>query len=451
MPGGDREEKEHESGILGYFTQMDGAEEDKLTMASNDNTSLDGRGQYVSESIQDTSDGAGAGLCGQSRQCRRSFAVTCRFCSACKSCLRNRRNLGQLENEMSIFCFGVSHKTAAVDVRERFVIRESALPEALARLKTMPGFAEGLIVSTCNRTEFYITGEFRSSSALAFFESFYRDFKAGDEKHLFRLWANACIRHLFRVVSGLESMVLGETEIFGQVKRAYALAAGARTTGKLLNRLFQKSFQVGKQVRSSTAITCGSVSVGSVAVDLAEQIFGDLDGCKIMILGAGETSEKTAKAFRSRGAEQIFVSNRSFARAQALAMATGGRAIHFEDWEQEFRDLDILVSSTAAPHAIITVEKLAPFLRARQARPLFVIDLAMPRDIDPELHKLPGVYLYDLDSLQSTAHRTLVTREQESEKCHQLIEHHVQDFQLWFERTQSSSLPHDCRRITRGV
>jgi glutamyl-tRNA reductase len=220
---------------------------------------------------------------------------------------------------MSIFCFGLSHQTAAVEVLERFAIPESALPEALVRLKSMPGVTEGLIVSTCNRTEFYVTGEFRDSSAPAFFESFYRDFRAGDETHLFRLWANRCVRHLFQVASGLESMVVGETEIFGQVKRAYEFATGAKTTGKLLNRLFQKSFQVGKQVRSSTAITRGSVSVGSVAVDLAEQIFGDLNGCKIMILGAGETSEKTAKAFRSRGAEQIFVSNRSFERAQALA------------------------------------------------------------------------------------------------------------------------------------
>jgi glutamyl-tRNA reductase len=206
-----------------------------------------------------------------------------------------------------------------------------------------------------------------------------------------------------------------------------------------LNRLFQKSFQVGKQVRSSTAITRGSVSVGSVAVELAEQIFGDLDGCKIMILGAGETSEKTARAFRARGAEQIFVSNRSFERAAALAAITGGRAIRFEDWEREFRDLDILVSSTAAPHAIITPDKLAPFLRARRHRPLFMIDLAMPRDIDPAVNRLDGVYLYDLDSLQAMAERTLEVRKREAENCYRLIEHHVNDFQSWIDRTQQAS------------
>jgi len=304
----------------------------------------------------------------------------------------------------------------------------------LARLKRMPGLTEGLIVSTCNRTEFYVTGEFRDSSAPAFFESFYRDFRAGDETHLFRLWANQCVRHLFQVASGLESMVVGETEIFGQVKRAYEFATGAKTTGKLLNRLFQKSFQVGKQVRSSTAITRGSVSVGSVAVDLAEQIFGDLDGCKIMILGAGETSEKTAKAFRSRGAEQIFVSNRSYDKAVALAEAMGGRAIRFDDWEQEFRDLDILVSSTAAPHAVVTRAKIEPILRMRRDRPLFIIDLAIPRDVEPTVHELDDVYVYDLDSLRAIADRTIEARKKEMDGCDSLIEKHVCDFEVWLNR-----------------
>src|SRR5260370_7109341 len=145
---------------------------------------------------------------------------------------------------MSIVCFGLSHQTAAVDVRERFAMPESALPEALARLKTMPGLAEGLIVSTCNRTEFYVTGEFRDSSAPAFFESFYRDFRAGDETHLFRLWANHCVRHLFQVASGLASMIVGETEIFGTVNRAYEFATAAKTPAKLSTRLFQNSFHV---------------------------------------------------------------------------------------------------------------------------------------------------------------------------------------------------------------
>jgi glutamyl-tRNA reductase len=339
---------------------------------------------------------------------------------------------------MSIFCFGLSHQTAAVDVRERFAILESTLPEALGRLKTMPGLIEGLIVSTCSRTEFYVAGDFRNCPAHVFFESFYRDIRAGEERQLFHLRDSHCVRHLFQVASGLDSMVLGETEIFGQVKRAYEFAKTARTTGKLLNRLFQKSFQVGKQVRSSTAITRGSVSVCSVAVDLAEQIFGKLEGRKIMILGTGQTGEKTAKTFQSRGAQQILVSNRSFERAQALATVTGGQAIHFANWPKEIRDVDILVSATAAPQAIITYDKL-PFLALRRNRLLLMIDLAMPRDIDPVFHHSDGVYLYDLDSLHAVAERTLSLRKRESAKCRQLIEYHVEDFQRWLERTQSTN------------
>jgi glutamyl-tRNA reductase len=342
---------------------------------------------------------------------------------------------------VNIVCFGLSHQTAALEVRERFAFPESALPEALARLTAVPDVAEGVIVSTCNRTEFYVTGELACCSAPAFFKSFYRDFRAEDERCLFRFVGSECARHLFRVASGLESMVVGETEIFGQIKRAYQDATGAGTVGRFLNRLFQKSFQVGKQVRSSTAITRGGVSVGSVAVDVAEQIFGDLAGRKIMIIGAGETSAKTAKAFQSRGAEQIFVSNRSFDRAEALAALTGGRAIHFHGWETEFRDVDILVSSTAAPHPIITFDKFATFWRDRRHRPLFMIDLAIPRDIDPAVQNLDGVYLYDLDSLRAITERTLSVRKQEAEKCGQMIEQHVQKCHAWLGGAQALNFP----------
>jgi glutamyl-tRNA reductase len=236
-------------------------------------------------------------------------------------------------------------------------------------------------------------------------------------------------------------MVVGETEIFGQIKRAYQYATAAGTAGGFLNRLFQKSFQVAKQVRSSTGITRGGVSVGFAAVEVAERVFGDLTGRKIMIIGAGETGAKAAKAFQSHGVEQIFVSNRSFDRAEALATLTGGRAIHFHGWETEFRDLDILVSSTAAPHPIITFEKFATFWRARQHRPLFMIDLAMPRDIDPAVQNLEGVYLYDLDSLRTMAERALSVRKQESEKCAQMIEHHVHKCQVWLRGAQALNFP----------
>jgi glutamyl-tRNA reductase len=341
---------------------------------------------------------------------------------------------------MNIFCFGISHQTANVEVRERFAIPDSALADSLTRLARISSVQEGVVLSTCNRTEFYVVTEDSQLAIEPLFHDFYGPVESSEIQHLFRLPALASIRHLFRVASGLESMVLGETEIFGQVKRAYEAATRSGTTGRILNRLFQKAFHVGKHVRSATAITRGSVSVGSVAVDLAQQIFGELEGRRIMILGAGETSERTAWSFQSRGARQLFVSNRSFERASQLAEAIGGRAIRFDDWEEEFRELDILVSSTSAPHAIVTRAKLEPMLRTRRDRPLFIIDLAMPRDVDPAVHDMDGVYVYDLDSLRAIAGRTLEARKKEAEACHDLIEKHVNDFETWLNRIADKAI-----------
>ncbi|MGA8655073.1 MAG: glutamyl-tRNA reductase [Chthoniobacterales bacterium] len=342
---------------------------------------------------------------------------------------------------MNIFCFGISHQTANVEVRERFAIPDSALADSLMRLAQIQSVDEAVLLSTCNRTEFYIVSLDSQLTVETFFHDFYGPVASTKFQHLFRLPATSTIRHLFRVASGLESMVVGETEIFGQVKHAYEIAAKSGTTGRVLNRLFQKAFQVGKHVRSSTAITRGSVSIGSVAVDLAQQIFGNIAGSKIMVLGAGETSERTARILQSRGAKQLFVSNRSYERAVALAEAMGGRAIRFDDWEQEFRDLDILLSSTAAPHAVVTKAKIEPILRMRRDRPLFIIDLAVPRDVEPTVRELDDVYVYDLDSLQAIADRTLARRKEEIEACDNLIEKHVCDFQAWLDRASERVIP----------
>src|ERR1700693_1006545 len=341
---------------------------------------------------------------------------------------------------MNILCFGISHQTANVEVRERFAIPDSALADSLTRLARVPNVQESVLLSTCNRTEFYIVTQNSQLAVEPLLHDFYGLREASEFQHLFRLPAIPSIRHLFRVASGLESMVLGETEIFGQVKRAYEIAMRSGTTGRILNRLFQRSFHAGKHVRSATAITRGSVSVGSVAVDLAQQIFGELDGRKIMLLGAGEASERTAWSFQSRGVRQIFVSNRAFERAKELAEAIGGRAIRFDEWEEEFRDLDILVSSTSAPHAIVTKAKLEPVVRMRRDRPLFIIDLAMPRDVDPAVPELDVGVVYDLCSLQTIAGRTLEARKKEAEACDGLIEKHVQEFEIWLSRINETAI-----------
>lgn len=334
---------------------------------------------------------------------------------------------------MQILCLGLSHHTAPVEMRERFAVPDGELAQTAAHLAQADGVSEAVIVSTCNRVEFYVAVEESARGFNALTDWMAARAKASTDGGFFQYHSPESIRHLFRVVSGLESMVLGETEILGQVKKAYAAAQTGGATSRNLNKLFQRAFNVAKEVRTNTNITRGSVSVGSVAVDLAEKIFGRLKTCKVMILGAGEMSELTAGALLSRGVETIFVANRSYDRAAALAQKMGGKAVHFDAWERDFHDVDILIGSTAAPHYVLTQEKLAPIMRQRQDRPLFCIDLAVPRDIEPAVNDLEGVYLFDIDSLQAEADRSMASRRQELTVCEGLIERHVVEFTAWLE------------------
>ena len=332
---------------------------------------------------------------------------------------------------MEILCLGLSHHTAPIEVRERFAIPESHLPAAAAELARASGVGEAVIVSTCNRVEFYVAAENSEQGFAAVRDFVTTRATAPEGDAFFRHVSPRAVRHLFRVVSGLESMVLGETEILGQVKKAYAAATETGATSKHLNKLFQRAFNVAKEVRTKTAITRGAVSVGSAAVELAEKIFGKLAHCTVMILGAGETSEMTAGALKARGVKSIFVANRNYERAAALAQAMGGRAVHFDEWAREFHEVDILIGSTSAPHHVLTREQLTPIMRTRPDRPLFCIDLAVPRDIDPAVNHLDGVYLYDIDSLQRIANDSLAIRRQELATCEAMIERHVGEYVDW--------------------
>lgn len=331
---------------------------------------------------------------------------------------------------MRVVCYGYNHETASVASREKVSFTETVLPEALQALLEIEGIEESVILSTCNRMEIYtVAAESASPDAVVIRlqqwlqERFQLD---GDDLAAFyRREIEGSVRHLFAVASGLNSMVLGETEIFGQVKKAYAVAQQAGTTGKTLNRLFQKCFQVGKQVRTHTNITRGSTSVGAVGVELAEKIFGDLKACHVLLIGAGEISRRTALSLQSRGAKSIIVSNRSFDKAADLAEEIGGKAIRFDDWDQELATVDIIISSTSAPHHVVTPEKLSPAQRSRRGRPLFMIDLSVPRDIAPEVKQLESVYVYDLDSLQQLAEAGKAKRREQLELCHGMVEKHV--------------------------
>ena len=327
---------------------------------------------------------------------------------------------------MNLFCIGLSHHTADVATREQFT--GSATTESIVR---QTGCAEALLLTTCNRVEVYAVSDRRvSTDEIA--RCLIR--KANSDPHhyappFYRYEANKCAHHLFRVASGLDSMVVGESEILGQAKKAYESARESGAVGPYLHRLFQRAFRVAKQVRTHTEIARGAVSVGSVAVDLAQRIFGKLTDCKVLVLGAGETSELTARALVSRGVSDIRVSNRSADRANELAQAVGGCAVvPFNEWMVQCREVDILITSTASEMPLLTPDKLAPMLRERVDRPLFIIDIAVPRDVDPSVNEMDGVYLYDIDSIRSVAEQSLALRHQHVVAAEAMIAEHVRDF-----------------------
>ncbi|MGB9474988.1 MAG: glutamyl-tRNA reductase [Candidatus Udaeobacter sp.] len=328
---------------------------------------------------------------------------------------------------MNLFCVGLSHHTANVETRERFA--GSAGVEST--LRTV-GCAEALVLATCNRVEVYGASEKRvSTDEIA--QCLLQKPGAGDIEHgtalpFYRYEAEKCVQHLFRVASGLDSMVVGETEVLGQTKKAYQSARASGAVGPCLHRLFQRAFRVAKQVRTHTEITRGSVSVGSVAVDLAQKIFGDLGNCKVLVLGAGETSERTARALISRGVTDLRVSNRSNDRAHELAQRVGGRAVRFDEWPQQCREIDILITSTSSESPLLTPTNLGPMLADRLDRPLFIIDIAVPRDVDTTVNEMEGVYLYDIDALQSVAEQSLAVRRQQIASAEAIIAEHVADF-----------------------
>lgn len=328
---------------------------------------------------------------------------------------------------MSLLVLGINHETAPVEVRERLAVRPEHQGVKLAAVRSLPGVCEAVVLSTCNRVEYYaeVDDPGRAEWALLGHVVNGHGLDAGVGGQFYAHHGADAVRHLCRVVSGLDSMVLGETEIFGQVKAAYATAHAAGSTGRALNRVFQRSFAVGKRVRRHTAIQRGATSVGSVAVDLAARIFGELADCHVMVLGAGEMSRTTARSLLSRGARSIIVSNRSYDRACELAEEMEGEALHFHDWPRRVADVDIVVASTAAPHFVITAEHVAEARRRRRGRPLFLIDIAVPRNIDPEVNEMDDVYLYDIDALQALADEARRAREEQIEVCLSIVEEEV--------------------------
>lgn len=334
-----------------------------------------------------------------------------------------------------IVLLGLNHKTAPLEVRERLSFpTEEDLRKGLNTLKSSP-IEEGVILSTCNRVELYaVLGP--SADRRDLLEGVLSRMKGVPREHfsacLYYKEGEEAVRHLFSVASSLDSMVIGEPQILGQIKEAYGLAKEVGTVGFLLHRLFQRAFFVGKRVRRETLIGDGAVSVSFVAVELAKRIFGDLRGKKVLVIGAGEMCELATRHLKAAGAGEIFVTNRTWQRALELARQVQGQAIPFDGFRGLLKEVDVVISSTGAPSFILKKEDLLGVLKTRRGAPLFLIDLAVPRDIDPEVHKIDDVYLYDIDDLEGIAFENAKERLQEASKALQIVEEEVKKFSHWY-------------------
>ena len=315
---------------------------------------------------------------------------------------------------MSLVLAGVSHKTSPLEVRERFALSEQRIPEALRRLQAEPEVEETAVISTCNRVEFILKfqeGQDGLGALRRFLESTL-GIRYDDYAHCFYVHRDyEAVRHLFRVASGLDSMVVGEPQVLGQVKRAYSLAQEAETCGNVLESIFSRVFYVAKRVRTETHVADSPVSVSSTAVELAEKSFGDLRNKTVMIIGAGQMGELAARHLLAKGASTVLVSNRTHAQAVALAQELNGLAIHFSRIWEGMKHADIVISSTGCPHFIITRDDMQRLMSEREGRPLFLIDIAVPRDIDPSVCEVPGCELVNVDGLQHTACENLRERQ----------------------------------------
>lgn len=315
-----------------------------------------------------------------------------------------------------------------MEVRERFALTADATPRMLGELRSAGLAAEAVWLSTCNRVEVYVAASPERAEAL-------RDWLLEHGRGTPDLLAEGrfymhsephSLEHLFRVASGLDSMVLGETEILGQMKKAYDLAMQHGHTGARLNKAFQRAFNVAKHIRTNTAIQRGGISVASVSVELAERLFESFEGRRALLLGAGDTGEKVAKALLSRGIGNVLIHNRSPEKAALLAQSLGDSARACADWVKESPQVDVIISSTSTPEFVIDVPRLEPLVKTRRNRTLLLIDLAVPRDIDPSVVQLPGVFLYNVDDLSMIAQHHLQQREAEAVRCEAIIREKVQ-------------------------
>ncbi len=304
---------------------------------------------------------------------------------------------------MTLALIGINHKTAPIELRERIAISREDLPETTRALAAVPGVAECMIVSTCNRVEIVAALEGQTADLPGFLHRQFGLDPALLAPHIYQHIDQDAVRHLFRVAASLDSMVVGEPQILGQVKEAFTVARASGTVGAHLEHLLQSAFAAAKRVRTETEIGSNSVSIASVAVELARKIFGSLNGRTVFLVGAGKMSELAARHLVQQGAGAILVTNRTQERARQLAEPFKGRVIPFEQLYEAASEADIVISSTGAPHPIFRREHCQAFMHRRRNRPMFFIDIAVPRDVDPAVNQLEGIFVYDIDDLQAVA------------------------------------------------
>ena len=354
--------------------------------------------------------------------------------AADKCSRRKRSNRQELFPVSELLALGVSHKTAPLELRERMALTEGRAVGMLNDLVERPEVLEAAAISTCNRTELYLYASDAVGAEAAALGLLSREAETQPTElvaHLYSVRGTDAADHLLRVSAGLDSMIIGETEIQGQVKRAYELALVEGATGPILNRLFRAALAAGKRARAETGISERSMSIPSVAVELARRTLGELDDRRVLVVGAGETAELTARALATKGVEAIFIANRHYDRAIGLAERFGGHAVRFEDLPEELTDADIVVTSTSSPHHVIEREALAEVMSDRDGRPLLLIDLAVPRDIHPTCRDLAGVSLYDMDDLQSLVERNVSSRAAEARQAEGILRSELGRFDGW--------------------
>lgn len=336
---------------------------------------------------------------------------------------------------MELIVIGLNHKTAPIDIRERLAFPEDRIETALHQVKSVPSLKENMILSTCNRVEIYATARETEKAIieLKHFLSQYHGLPIKEfDKNLYSLVGEEAVRHIFRVASSLDSMVVGEPQILGQIKEAYNLAVESKTSGLILHRLLHRAFHVAKRVRTETKIGNSAVSVSYVAVELAKKIFGILERRTVLLIGAGEMCELAARHLISGGIEKVLVTNRTYERALTLAQEFKGEAIPFEEIGQGLKRADIVISATNSPQFLIHHDQVSKVIKDRKQRPIFFIDIADRRDIEPRVGDIENVYLYNIDDLQKVANENIQDREKEGQKAESIVQDEVAKFVNWY-------------------